>query len=130
LVGLKSKILGWGRLSDRRKPDTSESTRRPPLARNVRKLRPDGRGASCRTIVVAEKPAEALTATNRTEGTRILRGVDEVVAEALVVPFTVIVRDEFGKGTTEVPLSERNEAVEAFLFDGTDEPLRVCAAVR
>jgi hypothetical protein len=38
--------------------------------------------------------------------------------------------DEFGKRTTEVPLPERDEAVEAFFFDGTDEPLRMSAAVR
>jgi hypothetical protein len=60
----------------------------------------------------------------------IIRGVDEIVAEALMVPFTVIMCDEFGKRTTEVPLPERDEAVEAFFFDGTDEPLRMSAAVR
>jgi hypothetical protein len=47
-----------------------------------------------------------------------------------MVPFTVVVGLELGKRTVEVPLSERNEALKAFLFDGTDEPLRVCAAVR
>jgi len=99
---------------------------------SVRKLRPtpDGLGASCRTIVVAQKSAEALTATNRTEGTSITRGVDKVVADPLMVPFTVVVGLELGKRTMEVPLSERDEVVEAFLFDGTDEALRVCAAVR
>jgi hypothetical protein len=42
---------------------------------------PNGGSRACRTIVVAETSAEALTATNGTDGTGIIRPVDEVVAE-------------------------------------------------
>ena len=35
----------------------------------------------------------------------------------------MVMGDEPAGRTTEMPLSERNEAVEAFPFDGTDEPL-------
>jgi hypothetical protein len=59
-----------------------------------------------------------------------IRGVDEVVADALMVTFTVIVGHELRERAAQVPLSERNEAVETFLFDGTNEPLRVRIAVR
>src|SRR5262245_36219201 len=57
------------------------------------------------------------------------RTIDELVAQPLMVSFTVVMGDEFAKRTTQVPLSERNEA-EAFLCDEAKEPLRVCAAVR
>lgn len=43
--------------------------------------------------------------------------VNQVVAETLVIALVMIVRDELGERATEVPLTERNDAVQAFLFD-------------
>jgi hypothetical protein len=43
--------------------------------------------------------------------------VNQVVAETLVIAFAMIVRDELGERAPEVPLTERNHAIQAFFFD-------------
>ena len=69
------------------------------------------------TVVVTEKTTDALTPPN---GARVMLAsgtVNQVVAETLVIALVMIVRDELGERATEVPLTERNDAVQAFLFD-------------
>ncbi len=90
---------------------------------------------NCRTlcggaVIVAEKATDALAAANATLERLRRRTIDERVAEFLMVSFTKLMGVEFAKCATEMPLSERNEAVEAFLFDRTYEPLRVRVAIR
>ena len=46
-----------------------------------------------------------------------------------MVAFAMIVSDELGERPTEMPLAERNHAVQAFLFNGANKPLRVRFAV-
>ncbi len=48
----------------------------------------------CRACVIIEKPAEALTTANPTAAIDGRRGVNEFVAEPLVIPLLVIVRNE------------------------------------
>lgn len=43
--------------------------------------------------------------------------INQVVAETLIIAFAMIVDDELCECTTEVPLTERNHAVQALLFD-------------
>jgi len=38
-----------------------------------------------------------------------------------MIAFVMIMRDVLGHGLAEVPLAERNDAIETFLFDGPDE---------
>jgi hypothetical protein len=56
--------------------------------------------------------------------------VDQFVAEPVMVAFAMIVDEGLGERTAEVPLTKRNKAVQAFLFDGANKPLRVRIAVR
>ena len=42
-----------------------------------------------------------------------------------MIAFVMIMRDVLGHGLPEVPLAERNDAIETFLFDGPDEALGV-----
>ena len=46
------------------------------------------------------------------------------------IAFVMIVRDVLGHGLLEVPLAERNDAIETFLFDGPDEALGVGIRIR
>ena len=47
-----------------------------------------------------------------------------------MIAFVMIVRDVLGHGLPEVPLAERNDAIETFLFDGPDEALGVGIRIR
>jgi hypothetical protein len=42
-----------------------------------------------------------------------------------MIAFVMMVRDGLGHGLPTVPLAERNDAIEALLFDGPDEALGV-----
>ena len=64
------------------------------LARSVRKLGP---APLCGvTIVVAEKTTDALASANGTSGTLRSRMLDELVAQSLVVSFTMVMRRKVG----------------------------------
>jgi hypothetical protein len=75
------------------------------------------RDALRRTVVVAEKATEALTPPNGADVMPVSNTVNQVVAETLMIALAMIVRDELGERSTEVPLTERNDAVQAFVFD-------------
>ena len=67
--------------------------------------------------------------TNGTAGVLRWRLIDERVVESLVVPLAVIVCYELGERPPQVPLTERDDAIQAFLFDGAYEPLRMRIAI-
>ena len=58
------------------------------------------------------------------------RARDEAIVESLVIPFPVIVLDEFVQRVTEVSLPQRNHPVETFFFDRPDKALGVGIRVR
>jgi len=93
----------------------------PPrqTARNVRELGPVAlTQLLCHgTVVVAQNTAETLAPTNGTAGTLRVRTVDQLVVKALVVSFAVIMGDVFAKRSSKMPFTDRNEAVETFLFE-------------
>ena len=68
-----------------------------------------------RAAVVAEKAADALTASNGAGVMLVSNIVNQVVAETLMIALAMIVDDELRKRTTEVPLTERNHAVQVGL---------------
>src|SRR5262245_18039802 len=74
-------------------------------------------------MVVAEKSTQALAAANSCAGTRGVDAVDEFVAKSLMVAFTIGVSHELRQGTPQVPLTKRDEAVQALLFDRPNESL-------
>ena len=47
-----------------------------------------------------------------------------------MIAFVMIMHDILGHGLPEVPLAERNDAIETFLFDGPDEALGVGIRIR
>jgi hypothetical protein len=70
-----------------------------------------------RTVVEAEKATEALTPPNSTGVTCVWVAVDQFIAEALMVALSMIVGHELGERATEMPFTERNDTVQAFLLD-------------
>jgi hypothetical protein len=55
--------------------------------------------------------------------------VDQLVTKSLVVSFVMVVRDEVGERPPQVAFTERDHAIQAFLLDRADEPLRMGIAV-
>jgi hypothetical protein len=68
-------------------------------------------------VVEAEKATDALTPPNSTGVTCVWVAVDQFIAEALMVALAMIVDHELGERATDMPLTERNHAVQAFLFE-------------
>ena len=56
--------------------------------------------------------------------------INQVVADPLMVALAMIVDEELGERTAKMPLTNRNEAVQVFLFDRANKPLRMRIAVR
>lgn len=59
-----------------------------------------------------------------------LKWLDQLVAEPLVRPLSVVVLDVFSDHVPYMLLPERYDPVEAFALDRSDEPLGVCVEVR
>jgi hypothetical protein len=78
-----------------------------------------------RAIVVTEKATDALTSPNAAPARLNSVAVDQFVAEPLMIAFAMIMDDELRECTTKVPLTERNHAVQAFLLDRSNKPLRM-----
>ena len=91
-------------------------------------LEPDLLGG--RPVVVAEKPAHSLAAANGAGRSLHKRTIDQLVRESLMIALARIVRGEFVQRLSEVPLTERHDTVQAFLFHRPDEPLGVRVAIR
>jgi hypothetical protein len=70
-----------------------------------------------RTIVVAEKATDAPAAPDSPAGFLASNTIDQLVAKALMVAFAMVVDHELRERTTEVPLTQRYDPVQAFLFD-------------
>jgi len=66
------------------------------------------------SMVVAEHPAESLTAAHAPDGLgRAGQGRDDRVAESLVIPLGVVVRDVLANRTSQGVLTEEDHPVEA-----------------
>ena len=86
--------------------------------RNVRQVGPiaSRRLGLRRTMVVAQKSAQPVTAANGADRMRAAVPLDKGVAEPLMVAFAMVMAQELRERTTEVPLTERNQADQAFLL--------------
>jgi hypothetical protein len=80
-------------------------------------------------IVVTEKATDALAPPNAPAGMLASNTIHQFVAEALMVAFAVVVDHELRERAPEVPLTQLYDPLQAFLFDRTNKPLRVCIAV-
>jgi hypothetical protein len=56
--------------------------------------------------------------------------LDQPIPQPLMIPLALIVLDEFRHDSSEMALAERQHPVEAFLFNGPHEPLRVRIRIR
>ena len=82
------------------------------------------------SIVITEEATHPLAPPNAAVLRLNLHAVDQFIAEALMVALAMIVGHELGERATEMPLTERNHPIQAFLFDGPNKPLRMRIAVR
>ena len=99
-------------------------------ARNVRELSPRLSAVLCGgTVVITEKSTDALATANGPAGMRLSWRIDQFVIKSLVVSFAMVVCDEVDERPPEVTFTERDDAIQAFLFDRADEPLRMRIAV-
>jgi hypothetical protein len=93
---------------------------------NARRL-PLSRGGS---VVVLQQASEPFTRQNATvaDGRGRYR-YDQLIAQALMVPFVMIVLDEFADGTPKRLFTDENHPVQARFLDHPDEALRVRVGV-
>ena len=96
-------------------------------ARTVRKLRCVQTLRS--TAVVVQHAAQALPPTHRSHDVLVAKRLDQFVLKTLMVPLRVVVRHELCQCTPEMVLTEQDQTVQAFLFDGAHEPLCIGVAV-
>jgi hypothetical protein len=88
----------------------------------VRKLGPRLRGLA---VVELEHAAEPLTAFHRACSDDFGPRRDELVAEALVRPFLMVMVDELSNGSPEVLLAERDDSPQTLGLGRQDEPFRI-----
>ena len=81
--------------------------------------------SSSRASLIIKEPAEPLTTPNPLAANRRRPAVDEFVAEPLVIPLPVVMRDELGDRPAEITFTERDHPVEALVLDRAREALRV-----
>ena len=81
-------------------------------------------------MVIAKKSTQTLATVNGAAWARQPDAVDELIAEALMVAFAVIVPHKLREGMPQVPFTEQYEAVQALRFDRPNKPLRICVAIR
>ena len=58
------------------------------------------------------------------------RSLQELVVESLVVSLTMVMLDVLVNDEAQMPLAERDDAMEALLFDRPDEPLGIGVEIR
>src|SRR5436190_1121351 len=95
-----------------------------PVGAGSKAGQPSGRAA----VVVVEETAETLMSGNYALGVAE-HGIDEIVADALVIALLEIVSLEFPAGPEQRIGAEEDHPVEALVLDGLDESFGVGVAV-
>src|SRR4029453_3067210 len=110
-----------GRHGERRSGSSSLRPRSIPSLRraNSRRRTFTSRGA----LVIIQETTESRSATDPTLTSFGHDTVDQRITQSLMIAFVMKVRDVLGQARPEVPLAERNDAIETFLFNRPDEPL-------
>ena len=83
------------------------------------------------TMVILQQSSKPLTRQHATvvDG-RVCDGHDQLIAQALMIAFAMIVLDELGDGSPERRFTEENHPVQAGFLDRPNEALRVCVEIR
>ncbi len=82
------------------------------------------------TVVVIQHATYPLAAANRSLAIRSPERLNQLVADALMIPLDMVVGDELGDCASKMSLPQRDHARKALLLDRPNEPLRVRVAVR
>ena len=82
------------------------------------------------SMIEFQKPTETLAALDGAHIVRCHCGLNQVVAEALVRPFFVVVLDELGGRVAQVTLAQQDDFRQTFGLDGQDEPFREGVQIR
>ena len=85
----------------------------------------------CGSVVVPQQPAQALAAADPALGlSDRFVGHDQLVVEALMIPFSVVVCNKLFDGSPQLSLAEEDHLVQTFGLDRSDESLRVWIQIR
>ena len=83
------------------------------------------------SVVEPKQSAEPLAALDPTASSRVVdRRVDEPVANALVIPLAVVVRDVLTDRASQARFPNRNDLCQALGLDRSHESLRVGVQIR
>jgi len=85
---------------------------------------------SRRSLIEIEESTETRLTSHTTRHLDHRRAEDQAIADSLMISFGVVVRDALRHGASKVPLADRNQPVQAFVFDRPHEALRVGVRVR
>ena len=83
------------------------------------------------SIIILKEPAKPLPAGDGpVVDAHLLDGIDQVIAESLMIAFMMIVLHELVDRCSQRLLSEEDHTAQATLFDGAHKPLRVRVQIR
>ena len=93
---------------------------------NQSRERSIGRGLRGAAMVKIQHAAEALTADNRTgRHSEVIGWIDDLVFQALMVSFRVVMREIFSDRVSQLCLIEKDHSVETLRFDTSHKPFDV-----
>src|SRR5262245_11580559 len=98
----------------------------------ARSVPPIGRHANGRSRcapVVVEQSTQALLSMDPTDAGR-RPVVDQRIFQTLMIPLVVVMLNELGDRSSEMPPAQRDHPVETLLFDRPHKSLRICIRVR
>lgn len=81
------------------------------------------------TVVIVQQAADPLAWANRTVSISARDWLNQLVADALMISFAVVMGHELDDRATKMPLPQQNDAIEALLLDRPNEAFRVGVAV-
>jgi hypothetical protein len=81
------------------------------------------------TVVIVQQAADPFASANRTVAISSRDWLNQLVANALMVPFAMVVGHELDDRATKMSLPQQNYAIEALLLDRPHEPFRLGVAV-
>ncbi len=82
-------------------------------------------------MVETQQPAESLNTSNSAEiRFGAATGLDQAVAETLMIPFRVIMGNEIAGSPADRPFTEEDHSVETLVFDRSDKSLGVGILIR
>jgi hypothetical protein len=108
-----SDLLSTSVLSDGARDGVVKAVMSHRWAEPSSRHRDFSRGAT----VIVEEPTKTLASANATDMLHCRHSINQLVVQALVIPFMVVVRDELGDHPSEMTFTERDHPGEALVLD-------------